>query len=206
MVKNNVDVVICGYDATKPKKEVMSGKAATIKLLTKQENVDIVAWNKLYKKSLFIYNNLWFPEGKKHEDTLVIYKILAQAKKVSYLDKSLYCYVERKESIMKTGKTEERLMMRELAAEEAIEYFKNDKDLRQAAEVSLLLAKYAYLDFAISGKIKKKYGEVAKDWIRGHKNDFANNKYMTKKLKVYNLASTKIGSVVYWVFRKVIHE
>lgn len=206
MVENNVDVVVCGYDLIKPKKEMMSGKAATIKLLTKQENVDIVAWNKLYKKSLFVNNNLWFPEGKKHEDTLVVYKILAQAKKVSYLDKSLYCYVERKESIMKTGKIEERLMMRELAAEEAIEYFKNDKDLRQAAEVSLLLAKYAYLDFAISGKIKQSYGEVAKKWVREHRNDFVDNKYMTKKLRIYNLASTKISGAVYWIFRKIIHE
>lgn len=206
MEKNNVDMVICGYDLIKPKKEIISGKTATIKLLTKQENIDIVAWNKLYKKSLFIDNNLWFPEGKKYEDTLVVYKILAQAKKVSYLDKSLYRYVERKESIMKTEKTEDRLMARELAAKEAIEFFKNDIDLKQAAEVSLLLANYAFLDFAIGGKIDKKYGEQAKKWIKEHRDDFVGNKYITKKLRTYNLASAKVGGVVYWIFRKIIHE
>lgn len=206
MMKSDADIVVCGYNLVKPEKEVMSGGEATVKLLTRQENIDIVAWNKLYKKSLFVDNDIWFPKGKKHEDTLTTYKVLFKAGKVAYLDEALYCYVERGGSIMKTGGIEERLEMRELAAKEAVEYFKDNKDLEQAAKIALLLAKYAYMDFAISGKIAKKYGEAAKKWVKEHKKEFVYNKYLTKKLKIYNLMSTNLGGGLYLAFRKIKHE
>lgn len=203
MTKSDADIVVCGYNLVKPKKEVMSGEEATVKLLTQQENMDIVAWNKLYKKSLFVDNDIWFPKGKKHEDTLTTYKVLSKAGRVAYLDEALYCYVERGDSIMKTGRIEERLEMRELAAKEAIQYCKNDDDLESAAEVSLLLAKYAFLDRAIGGKIGKKYGEDAARWIKLNMTKYKNNKYMTKKLKIYNCL-LNIG--LYKVFRRIKNE
>ena len=206
MMKSDADIVVCGYNLMKPKREVMNGEEAVVKLLTQQENIDVVAWNKLYKKSLFVDNDIWFPKGKKHEDTLTTYKVLSKAGKVAYLDEALYCYVERGGSIMKTGGIEERLEMRELAAKEAVEYFKDNKDLEQAAKIALLLAKYAYMDFAISGKIAKKYSEAAKKWIKEHKKEFVGNKYLTKKLKIYNLMSTNLGGGLYLVFRKIRHE
>ena len=203
---DDVDIVVCGYNDEKPKEETLSGRMATIRFLTKQENIDLITWNKVYRKSLFLDNNIWFPKGQKHEDTLTTYKVLSKARKVAYLDEALYCYVERGDSIMKTGRIEERLEMRELAAKEAMEYFKNDKDLKQAAEVALLLAKYAYVDLAISGRVEKKYGELAIRWIKEHKKDFVNNRYMTKKLKIYNLMSTNLGGGLYLAFRKIKHE
>ena len=107
---------------------------------------------------------------------------------------------------MGAGKLEERLKMRELAAKEAVEHFRGNENLEQAAAVALLLAKYAYVDFAIGGKIAKKHGDTAKKWIKEHKKDFANNKYLTKKLKAYNLMSANLGGVLYWMFRKIKHE
>ncbi|MBQ1373191.1 glycosyltransferase family 2 protein [Candidatus Saccharibacteria bacterium] len=206
MVKKNADVVVCGYNMMKPKREAISGEEATVKLLTEQENVDMVAWNKLYKKSLFIDNNIWFPKAKKYEDTLTTYKILSKAEKVAYLDEALYCYTERGDSIMGTGKLEERLKTRGLAAKEAVEYFRGNKNLEQAAWISLLLAKYAYMNYATSGNISKEDGEAAREWIKKHKKDFVNNKYLTRKLKIYNLMSTNLGGVLYWAFRKIRHE
>ena len=203
MVQKDVDVVVCGYNFVKPKKDVLSGKNAAIKLLTKHENIDIVAWNKLYRKSLFADNEIWFPKGKKHEDTLTTYKVLSKARKVVYLDEALYFYNERPGSITKIEKIEERLTMRELAAEEAVSYFKKDSDLEQAAEVSLLLAKYAFLDRAIGGKIGKKYGEDASSWIKLNMMKYKNNKYMTKKLRMYNCL---LSMGLYKAFRKIKNE
>ena len=131
MVRKNADVVVCGYNLITPKKELVSGEKAAVRLLTRQENLDVVAWNKLYKKSLFLDNNIWYPNGRKYEDTLTTYKVLAKAKKVAYLDKALYYYMERGGSIMKTAKLEERLRMRELAAKEAVKYFSYNENLRQ---------------------------------------------------------------------------
>ncbi|MBQ2643432.1 glycosyltransferase [Candidatus Saccharibacteria bacterium] len=205
MEQTNADVIVCGYNNIKPKGEVLSGETAAVKLLTKQENIDIVAWNKLYRKNLFTENKISFPFGKKHEDMLTTYRILAKAKKVTYVSSSLYSYVERKNSIMGEGKIEERLVTREVAAKEAMGYFRNNVNLREAAEISLLLAKYAFLDFAIAGKIDTKYGEMARRWIKKHKKEFRNNKYLTNKLRFYNLISTNLGGGMYWVFRKIVH-
>ena len=206
MAKNNAGVVICGYNDVIPAEKTMSGKDATVKLLTQHENIDIVAWNKLYKKFIFMQNEIRFPVGKKHEDTLTTYKVLAKAKKVSYIDKSLYCYIDRKDSIMNTEKAEGRLAMRELAAKEAVEYFSKNKDLKQAAEISLLLAKYAYLDFSIAGKVSKNDGEVARKWIKDNVSNYKTNKYLSKKLRLYNILSTKAGGIGYLAFRKIRHE
>ena len=206
MGANGVDVVVCGYNDVKLQDITMSGKDATVRLLTKQENVDIVAWNKLYRKGLFLDNGIYFPVGKKHEDTLTTYKILSKARKVTYVSQSLYNYIERRNSIMGEGKIEERLSAREMAAKEAVGYFKNNADLKQAAEISLLLAEYAFLDFSISGKIAKKYGEIAKRWVKEHRENLAKNKYLTKKLKIYNLMSTNLDGGLYWLFRKIVHE
>lgn len=205
MEQIDADVIVCGFNNIKPKGEVLSGETAAAKLLTKQENIDIVAWNKLYRKNLFTENKISFPFGKKHEDMLTTYRILAKAKKVTYVPLSLYSYVERKNSIMGEGKIEERLVTREVAAKEAMGYFRNNANLREAAEISLLLAKYAFLDFAIAGKIDVKYGEMARKWIKEHKKGFRDNKYLTNKLRFYNLISTNLGGGMYWVFRKIVH-
>lgn len=206
MKENNADVVVCGYNDIVPNEENMCGGEAAVKLLTHHENVDTVTWNKMYKKSLFLENEIWFPVGKKHEDALTTYKLLAKAKIVSYINKSLYYYIDRKSSIMNTEKIDGRLAMRELAAKEAVDYFRNHNDLRQAAEISLLLAKYAYLDFAIAGKINENDGRKARRWITKNANKYKGNKYLSKKLKIYNILSTKIGGIGYLVFRKIRHE
>ncbi len=203
MQAGNADIVICGYNNEKPKNETISGKEATIRLLTKQENIDIISWNKLYKKKLFTDNNVFFPEGKKHEDTLTTYKLISNAKKVTYIDESLYIYVERKGSITASEKIEERLLMREKAAKEAVEYLGNDKDLKAAAEVGLLWAKYNFLNYALKNEIDEKYEKETLVWLGQNVANYKNNKYMTTKLKTYNLMSTRFGGLLYKIFRKI---
>ena len=52
MIQENADIVECGYNSIKPKRGSASGDDATIRLLIEQETVDIVTWNKLYKKNI----------------------------------------------------------------------------------------------------------------------------------------------------------
>lgn len=199
MQEHDLDIVVCGYDGQIPKKGILSGDDAVKRLLINQDNTDIVAWNKIYKKKLF--DGIAYPVEKKHEDTLTTYKLLSRAEYVGYIAKSLYYYVDRKDSIMKTERNEERLEAREKAAEEAETFFKDDKDLRMAAEVSMLLAKYAYVDAAVRGEIEEKYGDEKLAWIKERRKNYRNNKYMTKKLRVYNVL---VGLGLYRVFRKII--
>lgn len=203
MQGKGADIVVCGYNDVIPEKATLSGKEATVRLLTKQENIDIISWNKLYKKKLFVKNDIYFPEGKKHEDTLTTYKLMSKAGKVSYIDKSLYVYVERKGSITASEKVEERLLMREKAAMEAIDYFDDNKDLKAAAEICLLWAKYNFLNYALKNEIDEKYEKEAFIWLKQNVANYKNNKYMTAKLKTYNLLSTRFGGLLYKIFRKI---
>lgn len=59
-----------------------------------------VAWNKLYKRELLRQER--FPIGKYHEDEFFTYRILAKAKKLVYVDRPLYFYLQRQGSIMHT--------------------------------------------------------------------------------------------------------
>ncbi len=203
-MEKNADIAVCGYNAEIPKVEVMSGKEATIRLLTQQENVDIIAWNKIYKRYLF--DKIQYPEGQNYEDNLTTYKLLAEAKNVVYVAESLYVYVERSGSITDNDKKDSRLATREKAAMEAVEYFAKDKELKEAAEVALLTAKLAFVDFAISGVIKKESGVVARAWIRKNAKKYDANRFMTGKLKMYIKMICHCGGVWYTIFRKIRHE
>lgn len=200
------DIVVCGYDKEYPTDEAVDGFKATYYCLVRQNNVDIVAWNKLYKKELFLENGIRFPRGEKHEDLLTVYKVMSKAKKVSYISDTLYHYEERDGSITNVEGVKEKLDMRERAAREAIDYFENDKRLCDAAKVSLMLAKYAYIDAALSDEIKRKYYDESMNWLQENVDEYNNNKYLTKKLKLYNRLNLLMGGILYKLFRKIRHR
>lgn len=200
----NADIVVCGYNGMVPADKTLSGKDAVIKLLVEQENLEIIAWNKLYRKKLF--DEIEYPEGRNYEDTLTTYKLLARAKKVSYIPTSLYKYVERDGSITNSDKKEAKLNMREVAALEAIDYFSGNQELKKAAEVALLTAKIAFIDFSVSGAIRKEKGEQAMRWVRKNVKKYRNNRFMTLKLKTYLRMICMGGGALYILFRKIRHE
>lgn len=57
----------------------------------------VVAWNKLYKASLF--DRVRYPVGRLHEDEFVIHRLLHQCKKLAYSSRKLYYYIRHGESI-----------------------------------------------------------------------------------------------------------
>ena len=200
------DIVVCGYNKEHPQNEVVSGFKATYYCLVRQNNADIVAWNKLYKKELFVKNRIDFPKGKKHEDLLTIYKVMSKAKKVSYIGDALYHYAEREGSITNVEMAEEKFGMRERAAREAMNYFENDGELCSVARVSLMLAKYAYIDAALNNRIEKKYYIEGMSWLQKNIDEYSDNKYLTNKLKLYNRLNSVMGGKIYKLFRRICHE
>ncbi|TQS74120.1 glycosyltransferase [Ornithinibacillus gellani] len=56
----------------------------------------IVPWNKLYKKHLF--NDITYEHGFICDDETVIHQLLYRCRKVSYIQKGLYYYVQRNDS------------------------------------------------------------------------------------------------------------
>lgn len=203
-VSSDADIVVCGYNDEIPEAKELTGEEATVRLLTRQDNMEIIAWNKIYRRELF--KEISYPEGKNYEDNLTTYKLLSKAKKVVYVAESLYVYVERGGSIMNSSKKEEKLVHREMAAREALEYFSYDKKLKDASGIALLTANLAYMDFAISGGIEKGFLKKGKKWVIDNKIKLMKNQFLTKKLRLYINMITRFGGVLYVAFRKVRHE
>lgn len=107
IVKYDVDISCCGYVAvydngtkekiTVPSQDTIYKKEEALNILLLNGYIDVVAWNKLYKKELF--NNILYPTGKLYEDMLTTYKIISKSNKILLRPKEKYFYCKRNDSI-----------------------------------------------------------------------------------------------------------
>lgn len=212
VVDNDSEIAISGYtnfynEETSdfvPKKLVISGEEAVIRLLTRQENIEILAWNKLYLKSLF--REIKYPAGKICEDNFTTYKLLARAKKVSYVPEPLYNYVRREKSISFKMSNLTRDKIREEVADEAIKIFKKNSKLKKAAVEAKLLAYFKFIDHSLSRKIGKKYFAIYREKILKNKTEFLANEFCDKKRKNYIRLIGPFKGTFYRIFRKLKHD
>ena len=99
---NNVLISACNYFYVfdekisfveeSEKMSVMSNEDFFKKILTEDGRIEMVAWNKLYHKSVFEKMDEVFPEGKLFEDLGSMYKFVFSVKKIAYIDKGMYFY------------------------------------------------------------------------------------------------------------------
>lgn len=113
--ENNADFVLCNYMRVDQCGAQIVGaeeqQYATNQTYGKNEFIHellqpyggyyVVAWNKLYRKSLF--HDLRFPVGKQHEDEYVIHHIIGNSEVIASVQDCLYYYRQREDSIMARG-------------------------------------------------------------------------------------------------------
>nr|WP_278296244.1 glycosyltransferase [Butyrivibrio sp. ob235] len=108
---SDADISVCGYHKEEgesgivsfDKTDVISPKRAMMILgdIYPKENVLLViAWNKLYKTSLF--SDLRYTEGRIHEDEFIAHRILGKADSIAVITDTLYHYRIREGSITAT--------------------------------------------------------------------------------------------------------
>lgn len=81
-----------------PKTKVMS-KQEALKALVKDNFLRFYAWNKLYKRSLFIEHDIKFPDMY-FEDIATIPKLFYYSNRIAVLNRPLYNYTKRENSIL----------------------------------------------------------------------------------------------------------
>ena len=211
---SNIDITVCGYQEKFENSEInhvlksqkITGAQATKDLLIKQQDFNILAWNKLYRKKLFSNNHIEYPAGQIHEDNLTTYKLFSHAQKVFYISDVLYIYQRTHSEITKNlyskEKTLKRLQVKEQMAIEAGQYLQ-DPDLKLSAEVASLLAYFAFLDHAISRQINKSYYDVYLMKTRKLASSQFKNPYLTKKLRLYLKLIHSPRGILYQIFRKI---
>ena len=154
--KTNADVVACGINLVneetgeisifKCSKEnvIYEDNKILRKYFKKNEIISGVAWNKLYKK--YIFEHLRYPKGRIYEDNAIILQILHKCKKLVVIKDRLYNYLKRRNSIMLTGMTEQKLKSMILNNEERTQFLIqiNEKSIL-CKEIVLYLKHYCWI-------------------------------------------------------------
>lgn len=105
----NVDIVICNHVKTYEelwefkngrhlKADVYTGHEAMKKIIS-DSVIQSFAWDKLYKRTLFTLNDIYYPKSLYFEDMATTFKVFYYAKTVGVIDDCLYHYLQRKGSI-----------------------------------------------------------------------------------------------------------
>jgi len=110
-ISKNADIVECDYKSFYYKKDEIVFFEPDCKTNKKYQDIIInesksiivdisdMAWNKIYRKNLFIDYTIRFPKGLWHEDYATIPILISKAKKYALIDYVGYYYLQRENSI-----------------------------------------------------------------------------------------------------------
>ncbi|MFN4171229.1 MAG: glycosyltransferase family 2 protein, partial [Pseudorhodobacter sp.] len=104
------DVTICGYGRVRPDGTVIDrhlhDKRLILDPLPADQNPIRISgpevWNKLWRRSLFVDNGIWFPDHIYHQDSATTPLIYMKARNVRFIGGSPYHYLIREGSITQT--------------------------------------------------------------------------------------------------------
>lgn len=110
ITQNPVEMAICGtqihYEANQEhQKSDNEYFGISFKAITKVNNAvinktDVAAWNKIYKKEIFLKHQIQWPERLKYEDNFVFYTYTCWINAIYFIPEKLYNYRRRAGSIM----------------------------------------------------------------------------------------------------------
>lgn len=96
------DIVSCGFDRVDEDGNFISSQAPEARILRNDDNnLNIFShfnpafWNKIWRKSLFTENEIWFPNHVYYQDSATTPRILAKAKRIRIIQDRLYNYLVR---------------------------------------------------------------------------------------------------------------
>lgn len=193
-----IDIVICGYKRFSKDGEISTIDSSiknNISIIGKDDAMSriyshgvkyVVAWNKMYRRTLF--TNVRYKEGKLNEDEFTTYKLYGNANKIAEIDDLLYFYFYNGNSIT----TNEKYMISQdlyEAFDECIEYYKENN-----YEKALKVIKKAYLDRIIS-RCKMAYE------LRPAKEEYCREllNFYRKKYSVFSKDVSGIGYRIFYV-------
>ena len=216
IVKNNADISVCDFLyidekgntwKRKDKENKIYNNIEALKdIFCKEQNTEVMTWNKLYKIELFKDNNIYFPVGKYHEDNFTTYKLYYYSKKVAMISDELYYYLQRNNSIMGQKFNSKRLDIFE-GIEEAKAFFREKRvDLKNEIEAYEINIKIFILNEMIKNGFKGKEKKELIDAIKRNRKLYLKNKYISKKIRVgiYLLyGKGTIYTIIIYIYNKI---
>ena len=149
-------------------------------------------WNKAYKTSLFKDNNINFPYGYRHQDLGTTPKLLLKAKKITYINHSLYNYlIDRPNNI--TAQIDKKLYHIIDMANEIATYYKHEGYYKYYLNELNYLIKRNFMQ-----SLRKALKLKDKEFVYRFIDDIFDfeNKYFKGAKDLYHLKEEK-GDIVY---------
>ena len=206
------DISVCGYteyynenkQIPKCVKEIrlFNGAEAVKDILTFANRIDVMAWNKLYKRELFLKNNIKYPENTINEDVATTYRLCERAEKTVCIPNPLYYYRKRNGSIMGQSFSKKRLELLEVVGnmEPTI---KESPQYSREYEIFVFLQRLTLLNAMADSFYKDK--ELFKELLALIKSDYASlkgNPYFSIKNRL-TVCLLKTGMYPFYILRKI---
>lgn len=195
---NNADISIATYTFVTEKKYQSRGTGelaimtpeVAIKRLLMDDGFDMGAWAKMYRIEYF--DKIRFPKGKLFEDSLVTCQIFAEANKVVFESKSVYFYVNRKESITNAKFTKRKLNLIEMTDKAAEFIIRNYPGLRPYVQRRILWSRFSTLNQILTSSNRKEHQEIS------HK---LKEEILSKKELIRSNIIPKRDKIGYWILK-----
>lgn len=168
------DVVICGYKRVRPDGGVIdrSGHNKTLILdpIPADQNPirisDPAFWNKLWRKSLFIDNDIWFPNHIYHQDSATTPRAYTKASRIRFIGGSPYNYLIRGNSI--TQSTSDKHLVDRFRCMDVLKAFFLKEGLYDRLHDAIEERTYSGYAFHVGNVVKNRHGGDAAtdDYLR----------------------------------------
>lgn len=118
--QENADIVVCGYYGVQEQNgQFRHFQKGNLREFDKslQENPRLLymnstyAWNKLYRRELFMKTGIRYPKGCLYEDMAVTWTLFLHANKISKVDEPLYYYILKREGAITATYSSKTLQM-----------------------------------------------------------------------------------------------
>ena len=142
--------------------------------------IDPSACSKVYKRELFVDNQIDYPERVWYEDLRTTAKVLSLADRIVYIDRALYHYFKRPGSIMNNANTVRNLEIIEAVEDLRVYFEEKFKGLYQE-EIEFLAVEKVLVDAVgriMSVAYDKKIVEELSDYVRRTFPNYKDNKYL----------------------------
>ncbi|MBR1795985.1 glycosyltransferase [Candidatus Saccharibacteria bacterium] len=164
----------------------------TLEMMLYDEDFNVSAWGKLYRKTLF--KDIRFPEGMLFEDSATTYKLILAAKSISFDSIPLYNYIIRDNSITTRDFTLKNFDLITATQQMGLDILKVYPDLQKAVSRRVMYAHLSVLaNLACSNQSSNhEYVSRLLDYIKTHRREILKDHRIPKRDR-YALFLLKFG-------------
>lgn len=204
-MESGAEIVVCNLaelrdDGTALQYRWMSSKNSFGRSVHESPEVLIAAhpfaWNKLYKKSLFLDSGIRYPKGQAFEDSATTFNLMLLANKVEYVDSALYFYrVDRADSITNTFDQKFYDIFKSF---ESIRTFYSERGQLEVfrEEVDEIFRRTSFarvgaLEGVEDAEGVNRFVDAVYDYLEQYAPEWANNRYFVKQMRGQKYASSE---------------